>query len=203
MSRMFELLVGEAFKLNESAAAEKIAAAERTMGRSLPSEYGEFLRWTNGGEGIIGKTYVMLWRAEELGQYNESYQVEIYAPGLLLFGSDGSGEAYAFDTREPQKFAVMVVPFVGMDLQYAKALAPTFVEFLSMLRAESAPADGSQRHCNSLAGKEIFEIAPVILGGSPTDPANKTVFTRQQHIEAVRYWNKFILGVRNSKLTDD
>jgi hypothetical protein len=26
-----------------------------------------------------------------------------------------------------------------------------------------------------LAGKEIFQIKPVILGGSPTDPANKAV----------------------------
>ncbi len=27
----------------------------------------------------------------------------------------------------------------------------------------------------NLAGKEIYEIKPVILGGSPTDPANKTM----------------------------
>lgn len=47
-----------------------------------------------------------------------------------------------------------------------------------------------------LAGKEIFEIKPVILGGSPTDPSNKTVLTRQQHIEAVRYWNKIIRDLR-------
>lgn len=48
----------------------------------------------------------------------------------------------------------------------------------------------------SLAGKEIYEIKPVILGGSPTDPANKTILTRQQHIEAVRYWNKVIRDLR-------
>jgi hypothetical protein len=44
----------------------------------------------------------------------------------------------------------------------------------------------------SLAGKEIHEIKPVILGGSPTDPANKTILTREQHMEVVRYWNKII-----------
>jgi hypothetical protein len=42
------------------------------------------------------------------------------------------------------------------------------------------------------AGKEIFEIKPVILGGNPTDPANKVVLTRDEHIEAVRYWNRII-----------
>jgi hypothetical protein len=50
-----------------------------------------------------------------------------------------------------------------------------------------------------LAGKEIYEIKPVILGGSPTDPANKTTLTRQQHIEAVCYWNKMILELRKNK----
>jgi hypothetical protein len=49
------------------------------------------------------------------------------------------------------------------------------------------------------AGKEIFEIQPVILGGSPTDPANKTFLTRQQHIEAVRYWNKVIRDFRSKR----
>jgi len=46
------------------------------------------------------------------------------------------------------------------------------------------------------AGKEIFEIHPVILGGDPTDLANKAFLTREQHIEAVRYWNKVIRDSR-------
>jgi len=46
------------------------------------------------------------------------------------------------------------------------------------------------------AGKEVFEIQPVILGGSPTDPANKTILGREQHIEAVRYWNRVIRQLR-------
>lgn len=49
----------------------------------------------------------------------------------------------------------------------------------------------------SLAGMEIFEVTPIILGGSPTDPQNKTVLTRQQHIEAVRYWNKVVKELRS------
>ena len=44
---------------------------------------------------------------------------------------------------------------------------------------------------------EIVEITPVILGGDPTDPANKTVVTRQQHFEIVRYWNRVIGELRN------
>ena len=46
------------------------------------------------------------------------------------------------------------------------------------------------------AGKEIYEIKPIILGGSPTDPANKTLLDRKQHIQAVVYWNRVIRQLR-------
>jgi hypothetical protein len=52
------------------------------------------------------------------------------------------------------------------------------------------------RFSNS-TGKEIFEIHPIILGGNPTDPANKALLTREEHIKAVRYWNDIIRNLRN------
>jgi len=60
------------------------------------------------------------------------------------------------------------------------------------------PSSGNPRRDRpaEYAGKEIFEIQPVIFGGSPTDPANKVVLTRAQHIEAVRYWNGVIREAR-------
>ena len=42
---------------------------------------------------------------------------------------------------------------------------------------------------SDLHGKQLFHITPVILGGSPTDPANKVVLTIEEHIQAVRFWN--------------
>jgi len=48
-------------------------------------------------------------------------------------------------------------------------------------------------------GKEVFEIQPVILGGSPTDPANKVVLNREQHIAAVVFWNHVIKGHREQR----
>ena len=45
-------------------------------------------------------------------------------------------------------------------------------------------------------GMELFEIKPIILNGDPVDPKNKTWLTRQQHFEAVRYWNRVILELR-------
>jgi hypothetical protein len=53
-----------------------------------------------------------------------------------------------------------------------------------------------------LKGKEIFEIKPVVLGGSPTDPKNKVILTREEHIELVNYWNKVISGLRKKRQTE-
>ena len=64
--------------------------------------------------------------------------------------------------------------------------------------ANERTASGASNFDNSL-DSEITEIQPVILGGSPTDPANKVVLSRQQHIEAVRYWNRLISELRKSK----
>ncbi len=49
-----------------------------------------------------------------------------------------------------------------------------------------------------LTGREIVEIKPVLLGGSPIDPENKAVLDRAQHVEYVRYWNAIIRQLRGS-----
>ncbi|RDH42205.1 hypothetical protein [Zooshikella ganghwensis] len=60
-------------------------------------------------------------------------------------------------------------------------------------------SDARRQRRDQLKGMEIFEITPIILGGSPTDPTNKTVLSRRQHIEACRYWNKKIQELRRQK----
>ena len=42
-----------------------------------------------------------------------------------------------------------------------------------------------RRNSQDLAGKEIYEIKPVILGGSPTDPANTTLLSGQEHNQSI------------------
>jgi len=118
---------------NLPATDDLIAEAESHLGQPLPNEYIDFLKVTNGGEGFLGaNSYVMFWKVEELASINRSYQTEEYAPGLLLFGSDGGGEAYGFDTRLRQG-SIIQVPFIGMAWDDALLIAESFHSFLQRL----------------------------------------------------------------------
>lgn len=106
---------------------------EKSSKLNLPSDYKMFLKITNGGEGFIGdNSYVMFWPLKDLNDLNDSYEVDEFAPGLLLFGSNGGGEAFAFDTRS-KSINIVQVPFVGMELNLIQELTTTFNKFIEKL----------------------------------------------------------------------
>lgn len=58
----------------------------------------------------------------------------------------------------------------------------------------------NQKECSRRKGMELFEIKPIIVGGDPVSLENKIWLTRQQHFEAVRYWNRTIRIMRKAAL---
>ena len=125
-------LIAEEFLLNEPTPEESLENIETKLNIKLPSDYILFLKEANGGEGFIGENYLILWKAEELGPYNHDYQVAEYAPGIFLFGSNGGGEAFGFDTRT-HPYKIVQLPFVGMELKYAHCIADSFYELLDKM----------------------------------------------------------------------
>jgi hypothetical protein len=117
------------FRGNTAASPESLGLVETGLGMSLPSDYRRFMERMNGGEGFIGKQYLILWRIEELLSFNRDYQVPEYAPGLFLFASSGGGEAFAFDLRR-EDLPVVQVPFIGLDSLDAKKVASSFSDLL-------------------------------------------------------------------------
>jgi hypothetical protein len=120
------------FQSNPPGTDDHLTEVETHFGCTLPLDYRRFMAAQDGGEGFVGTQYLVLWRASELVAFNHDYQVEVYAPGLLLFGSNGGGEAFAFDTRDPF-LKVVMVPFVGMSLRDAMHVADSFDAFLTRL----------------------------------------------------------------------
>jgi hypothetical protein len=110
-----------------------IAESEAELGLKLPDEYVAFLRVTNGGEGCIGKNeYAIFWKAEELAPLNRVYKVQKYAPGFLIFGGNGGGEAYGFDTRT-EAWPIVRSPFAGISWTEARPIGESFAAFLKLL----------------------------------------------------------------------
>jgi hypothetical protein len=183
--------------LSPPASVEALRAVERDLGKILPDDYKSFLLEHNGGEGFIGEHYLILWKAEELSEFNDAYEVSKYAPGFFMFGSTGGGEGFVFDTRA-SPYRVMRVPFIGMSLDYGIRLAGSFNKLLKSMHKTTD--DSSEPVSAPMSrGKEIFDIKPVLLGGSPTDLENKVILTREQHMEAVRFWNKVVSDARKAR----
>ena len=118
--------------MNPPASQAAIRGAASALGVPLPSDYVDFLRRHNGGEGFAGNNSVVLFKAEELKPFNDAYEIGEYAPGLVLFGSNGGGEGYAFDTRDGS-MSVVRVPFIGMELRYARPIGKSFTDMLHQL----------------------------------------------------------------------
>lgn len=137
MRHPIKQLLGD-FASESGASSEGLQLLKSIEGLELPDDYLSFLSEANGGEGFIGEEYLILWKAEELEQFNREYEVETYAPGLFLFGSNGGGEGFGFDTRS-RPYKVVQVPFVGMDLRYATPVADSFLGLLEMM----SQSDGS------------------------------------------------------------
>ena len=117
------------FKFNPPASSREIARLRDFLGMDLPEDYLSFMMKGNGGEGWIGEKYLMLWPIEELLAYHQAYQMSKYAPGFLLFGSNGGLEAFAFDTRiAPVR--IVSIPFIGFTPSEAIDLGTSFSHFL-------------------------------------------------------------------------
>ena len=154
-----------------------------------PADYLDALYFSNGGEGFIQQSYFRLYSIEELLSLNEAYQVKTFAPGLVIFGSNGGGEAFGFDTHQ-DPIGIVQIPFIPMDFQYANPLGKSFVEFLHTLE-EMNPGNGSLPEIErSAVGKEVHEIQPIIFGGSPADEKNKALVPSEQHAKLSVFWNQ-------------
>ncbi|MDX8440061.1 SMI1/KNR4 family protein [Mesorhizobium australafricanum] len=162
-----------------------------TGSTQLPSLYLDFIERHGASEWDCGDDLVFLWGGEQLIPFNDEYRVQTLTPGLILIGSDGSGEAFGFDLRLAQR-PVVQVPFVGMNRKYMNAVAKDFGEWKAMLK----PRQDSDSH----PGMQLAEVNPVLFGGDTVDPANRVWLTRSQHFEYVRFWNNVFL-LASSKST--
>ena len=127
------VLLAQPFNLASPAQPVEVRNLQSRLPDVIPGDYFEFLLLGDGGAGDVGGgEYAMLWSSDEIEKNNIVYEVANYAPGLVLFGSNGGGEAFAFDTMQAVA-TIGIVPFVGMSRKEYRPIAATFHQFLNKL----------------------------------------------------------------------
>jgi hypothetical protein len=148
----------------------------------LPPDYLNAVREFGGREGYLGTEYLRLHRLEELAALNTAYDVPSAVPEVVIFGSDGALEAFAFTLFES---AIVKIPFIPLLLENAQIVARSFSDLISIMHSTgpSLTADPAS------LGMQIHSKHPIALGGSPTDAKNRVLVPPQKHAEIARYWN--------------
>ncbi|WP_461437569.1 SMI1/KNR4 family protein [Marinobacter nauticus] len=77
------------------------------------------------GELSVEPEWYVLWRPEELEEFNRDYELSEYAPGFLAFGGNGGGELLVVN----QNGEVFYMPVIGMEPEAAIKIAGSFQEF--------------------------------------------------------------------------
>ncbi|EHQ07925.1 SMI1/KNR4 family protein [Leptonema illini] len=121
------------FRRNEGVDSERLDRLK--LPKTLPPDYIEFLKISNGGEGFVGAEYMILYRGEDLMQTNAEYHVDENAPGIFLFGSNGGGEALAFDLRDENRIDYVLIPFM-FDYNDIIVLGSSFSGFIKRVATQ-------------------------------------------------------------------
>ena len=127
MTQLFEKLANS-FDTVSAATPSAIETAEKFFNLKLPTDYKEFLQFSNGLEGETADSYLVLWSAEELVELNQAYNVKEFVSTIILIGSDGAEDAFGFDTTN---MTIVKLPFIGIGHIANQKLSDTFGKFLS------------------------------------------------------------------------
>ena len=103
------------------------------MNINLPKEIIDYLNSGGKTEGFltIDPGYFQLWLEKDITQKNMEYQVKIYAPDFIGFGSNGAGGMLAFDKLG----RIFSLPFIGMSNEEAILIADSWKEFEETIEA--------------------------------------------------------------------
>lgn len=117
---------------NPPASPEAIAALTYWSPIPLPATYLELLRLSDGGYATRSTypTYLRIWPARTVVEYNRGYRIQHWVPGLIGFADDGGPCFIGFDTRFGPPYPVLSVPFAPMEFESAEPVASDFEQFL-------------------------------------------------------------------------
>lgn len=123
-------IVMSVWNVAPQATMQQLDALQKTLGVTLPTDYREFMLWSDGGEGKVGSAYFSLWEVEKIVPRNTSASIWKYMSEKFIgIGTNGGDECYGYDYskggRDPE-FAIVPMGDLGEDSKYI--VAPTLAE---------------------------------------------------------------------------
>jgi cell wall assembly regulator SMI1 len=171
---------------NGGADEGQIKIVEAALGLDLPVGLRAFVGEADAAEGFVGGSYLAMWPIASLADLNMKARVPEFVPDLIVFATDGGGEGYAF---ERQTGSFVNVPMIGMRVVERTSIGDSFASFLSWL-ASRVSVENQPMPDDARLGQVVYEKTPIIVGGSPTDPANKVLVPLAKYAEIVGWWNE-------------
>jgi hypothetical protein len=99
----------------------------------LPDDYKFFLDNFIEYDCFIGPQCLRLWDADNLLENNYGYNIFNYLTNTLAIGSNMSGECIAVENWSPNKYRIVLVPFVGPDKEDYIEIGSSFTDMLIQL----------------------------------------------------------------------
>jgi hypothetical protein len=125
------LIAGGEFSTRPGASLAAIRDREVELGVTFPADYVDLMLLSNGLDGFLSSepdsAYIRIDPIEEMANDEEQKVAAEFWPELVVFGSDGGGEAFAFDADHDMR--IVMFPWIGGE-QHAIVQAATLRGFL-------------------------------------------------------------------------
>ena len=123
------LVSGQNVEINP-ATDEQIIKLESQLGIELPIGYKDFLRFTNGFEGLLNEFVIKFAPVEQIYQSTQATCLEFF-PWAIYIGTNGNVEMFVIDKRQkPYQFGLL--PYIANDNDFIP-LGDTFEEFIERI----------------------------------------------------------------------
>ena len=100
------------------------------MGIKLPNDYKDFLKFTNGFDGLVNEFVVCFDPVDKICQSTQINCAEFF-PWAIYIGTNGNLEMFVIDKRQtPYQFGLL--PYIADDSDFI-ALGNTFEKFIKRL----------------------------------------------------------------------
>ena len=157
----------------------------------LPKDYLDVIADFGRKEGFLGQHYLRLYRLNELVDLNLAYDVPSLLPEVIVFASDGGGEAFAFSLENSERNSNPLHPTIVRT-------CPHLCPFLFRLHPTACRFGRIAELNPDSVGMEVHERHPICFGGDPVDENNKVLVPPAKHAEIARFWNKVYRDARET-----